>query len=274
MRSVPLSYIMRNLWVRRFTTILTAGGMALVVFVFAAVLMMSEGINETLVSTGQPDNVMVLRKGAGSEINSVITREQASAIANVPGVATDALGRKLVSKEPVVLNNLPKVGTGGLSNVPVRGTSDLGMRLRPKVKIIQGQMFRAGTSELIIGQAIARGFQNTGLGQTLHFAGRDWVIVGIFDAGRSGFDSEIWGDSDQVLQAYHRAVYSSVIFKLADRDSFPVARETIASDPRLSLDVKREQQFYAEKGFQPPKRCRNCRQAAKAGGGSQGRTGG
>jgi len=246
MRSVPLSYVMRNLWVRRFTTILTAGGMALVVFVFAAVLMMSEGINQTLVSTGQPDNVMVLRKGAGSEINSVITREQARAIDSVPGVATDSLGRKLVSKEPVVLNNLPKLGTGSLSNVPVRGTSELGMRLRPQIRIVQGTMFHEGTSELIIGQAVARGFENMGLGQTLHFAGRDWVIVGIFDAGRSGFDSEIWGDSDQVMQAYHRAVYSSVIFKLSDADSFPAARDTIANDPRLNLDVKREQQFYAE----------------------------
>lgn len=244
---------MRNLWVRRFTTILTAGGMALVVFVFAAVLMMSEGINQTLVSTGQPDNVMVLRKGAGSEINSVITREQARAIASVPGVATDSLGRKLLSNESVVLNNLPKLGSGSLSNVPVRGTSAIGMGLRPQIRIVEGAMFREGTSELIIGQAVARGFQNMGIGQTLHFAGRDWVIVGIFDAARSGFDSEIWGDADQVMQAYHRAVYSSVIFKLTDVDLFPAARDAIGSDPRLNLDVKREQQFYAEQSEQMSK---------------------
>ena len=112
MKAIPLSYIARNLWVRRVTTALTAGGMALVVYVFATVLMMSAGIEATLVATGQPDNVIVLRKGAGAEINSGVSREQAAIIESLPGIATDAQGRRLVSKEPVVLNNLPKRATG------------------------------------------------------------------------------------------------------------------------------------------------------------------
>lgn len=246
MRAIPLSYVLRNLWVRRVTTTLTAGGMALVVFVFATVLMMSEGINETLVATGQVDNVMVLRKGAGAEINSAITREQAATIDNVPGAATDSLGRKLVCKEVVVLNNLPKRGSEDMSNVTVRGTSEVGLGLRPQIKLIEGRMFRPGTAEIIAGPAIARGFSNVSVGQTLHFAGRDWLVVGLFDAGRSGFDSEIWGDVDQVMQSFHRAVYSSVIFKLASAESFNLARNSMESDPRLQMDIKREQQFYAE----------------------------
>src|SRR5574341_1617658 len=137
-RGVPLSYIARNLWVRRVTTMLTALGMALVVYVFATVLMMSEGIKATLVATGQADNVMVLRKGAGAEINSGIARGQAAIIASLPGIATDALGRPLVSREPVVLNSLPKRGSGKPSNVTVRGTSETGLALRPQVRLALG----------------------------------------------------------------------------------------------------------------------------------------
>ena len=132
LRTVPLSYVARNLWVRRVTTVLTAGGMALVVYVFATVLMMSEGIRATLVATGQPDNVMVLRKGAGAEINSGIARNQAAVIDSLAQIATDGQGRKLVSHEPVVLNTLPKRDSGKPSNVTVRGTSDIGLALRPQ----------------------------------------------------------------------------------------------------------------------------------------------
>lgn len=246
MRAVPLSYVLRNLWVRRVTTALTAGGMALVVFVFATVLMMSEGIKETMVATGQPDNVMVLRKGAGNEINSAIGRDQARAIDTVAGVATDSAGVPLVSREAVVLNNLPKRDGGGLSNVTVRGTTAVGKALRPQLRITSGRMFAPGTSEVIVGAAIARGFANVSLGNTLRFAGRDWVVVGLFDAERSGFDSEIWGDADQVMQAFHRTVYSSIVFKLSTPEAFAGARQVIDADPRLQLDIKRELDFYAE----------------------------
>jgi len=174
------------------------------------------------------------------------SREQASTIDNVPGAATDSLGRKLVCKEVVVLNNLPKRDSDDMSNVTVRGTSSVGLDLRPQIKLVEGRMFRPGTSEIIAGQAIARGFNNVSVGQSLHFAGRDWLVVGLFDAGRSGFDSEIWGDVDQIMQGFHRAIYSSVIFRLASVDSFNVARASMEGDPRLQMDIKREQQFYAE----------------------------
>ena len=247
MRAVPLTYIARNLWVRRVTTALTAAGMALVVYVFATVLMMTEGIRATLVATGQPDNVMVLRKGAGAEINSGIARGQAAIIETLPGIATDAGGRALVSKEPVILNNLPKRGSGKPSNVTMRGTGPAGLALRPQVRLIEGRMFKPGSSEIIAGRAIAAGFAGVQVGATLRFGGREWVIVGLFDADRSGFDSEIWADAEQLMAAFRRSAYSSVVFRLADADEgFDRVVRLIEGDPRLTLEPKREINFYAD----------------------------
>ncbi|RQO60415.1 multidrug ABC transporter permease [Paucibacter sp. KBW04] len=246
MKAIPLSYIARNLWVRRVTTLLTAGGMALVVYVFATVLMMSEGIRATLVATGQPDNVIALRKGAGAEINSGVDRGQAAILESLPGLATDAAGAPLITKEPVVLNNLPKRGTGKPSNVTVRGTSASGLQLRPQVRLVEGRMFRPGTAEIVTGRAIAQGFQGAGLGETLRFAGRDWTVVGVFDAGRSGFDSEIWGDAEQMLQAFRRNAFSTVVFRLADASQFEAIKAQIEADPRMTVELKPEMKFYAE----------------------------
>jgi putative ABC transport system permease protein len=250
LKGLPWSYIARNLWVRRVTTLLTAGGMALVVFVFATVLMMSEGIDATLVATGLPGNVMVLRKGAGAEINSGISRSQTAAIEGLQGIATDGQGRLMISREPVVLNSLPKRSNGAVSNVTVRGTSELGLALRPQVTLVAGRMFRPGTSEIVTGRAVAKGFAGAGLGETLRFAGRDWLVVGVFDARRSAFDSEIWGDAEQMMQAYRRDVFSSVIFKLSDASRFEGIKAKLEADPRLTLEAKPEVKFYAEQSEQ------------------------
>lgn len=246
LRAVPFSYTARNLWVRRVTTVLTAAGMGLVVYVFATVLMMSEGIRATLVATGQPDNVMVLRKGAGAEINSGISRAQAAVIESAPQIPIGVGGQRLVSKEPVVLNTLPKRGSGKPSNVTVRGTSAVGVALRPQVRLSAGRMFRPGTSEIVTGAAVARGFVGAGLGETMRFAGREWRVVGVFDAGRSAFDSEVWGDSEQMMQAFRRQTYSSVVFRLDDARAFEAVKRLLEDDPRLTLEAKRETVFYAE----------------------------
>ena len=245
-RTLPLSYIARNLWVRRVTTFLTAAGMALVVYVFATVLMMSEGIRATLVATGQPDNVMVLSKGAGAEINSAIARDQAAVIESHAAIATDAQGLRLISKEPVVLNTLPKRGTGKPSNVTVRGTSAISLALRPQVRVMAGRMFRPGTSEIVTGKSVAKGFKGAALGETMRFAGREWRVVGVFDAGKTGFDSEIWGDAEQMMQAFRRQAFSSVVFKLRDPSRFEEVRARIEDDPRLTLEAKPERVFYEE----------------------------
>ncbi len=246
MKGLPLAYVARNLWVRRVTTLLTAGGMALVVYVFATVLMMSEGIRATLVETGQPDNVVLLRKGAGAEINSAISRGQARILESLPGLARAADGSALVSAEPVVLNNLAKRGSGKPSNVTLRGTGAAGLALRPQVRIVEGRMFRPGSAEIVAGSAIAKGFAGVEIGQTLRFGGRDWTVVGLFDAGRSGFDSEIWLDADQLMQTFRRQNWSVVVLELADAGAFERLREAVEADPRLQLEAKREQRFYAE----------------------------
>lgn len=246
MKAVPLSYIARNLWVRRVTTLLTAGGMALVVYTFATVLMMSEGIRATLVATGRPDNVIALRKGSPSEISSGVDRSQAAVLASLPGIARGADGQRLVSAETVVLNALPKKDSAKAGNLTMRGTSAAGLALRPQVRLVAGRMFRPGSAEIIVGRAVSDGFAGALLGQSLRFAGREWRIVGIFDAAHTAFDSEIWGDVDVMMQAFRRSAYSVVLWRLADPDGFARQQAVIAADPRLTVEAKPEVQFYEE----------------------------
>lgn len=249
MMAVPLSYSMRNLWKRRLTTVLTVSGMALVVFVFAAILMMAAGLQKTLVETGSADNVVVIRKGAASEVMSGIERGQASIVEMLPQVAIGGQGRRLVAKEVVVLIALPKRGEGKTSshsNVLVRGIQETSMMLRPQVNLVAGRMFRMGSSEIIVGNSIAKRFEGVGLQGTLNWGMRQWTVVGIFDAGNTGFSSEIWGDVDQVMQAFRRPVYSSVLFKLSDPAAFPTAQKAVETDPRLTLEAKRETRYYLD----------------------------
>jgi putative ABC transport system permease protein len=243
---VPLSYSFRNLWTRKLTTVLTAGGMALVVFVFAAVQMLDAGLRATLVATGQYDNAVVTRRSAGVEVQSIVDREQAAIVETQPEVAFGPGGARLASKEIVVLITLPKRDTGVATNVTTRGVGEAGPALRPQVKLKSGRMFRRGTSEIIVGRSIAERFSGVGLGERLRFGGREWTVVGTFDAGGSGFDSEVWGDADQLMQAFRRPVYSSVILRLVDPDAFDALKARLESDPRLTLEVKRERTFYTE----------------------------
>jgi ABC-type lipoprotein release transport system permease subunit len=244
---LPLSYSIRNLWTRRLTTILTASGMALVVFVFTAILMMAEGLKKTLVETGSPDNVMVLRKGSSSEVQSGVERIQASIIETQPEVAVGADGRRLLAKETVVLISLPKrENSKTVSNVVVRGIGEGSLALRPQVELIRGRMPRPGLPEIMAGKKIADRFQGGGLGETLRFGLRDWTVVGLFDAGNTGFSSEVWGDADQLMQAFRRPVYSSVIFKVPDPGKFLPFKRRIETDPRLNLEAKHETRYYAE----------------------------
>ena len=244
--AIPVNYIARNLVARRLTTALTAGGMALVVYVFATVLMLSAGLEQTLVATGQDDNVVVIRRGSQTEVQSGIARMQAAVVESLPEIALAADGRPLISKEPVVLINLPKRSSGKPANVVIRGVTQAGLALRPQVKLVEGRMFRPGTAEVVAGRSIADGFQGAGLGETLRFASRDWTIVGVFDAGHTAFDSEIWGDAEQMLQAFRRTGYSSLLFRLNDPAQFDAVKSFIESYPRLTLEAKREKRFYAE----------------------------
>jgi putative ABC transport system permease protein len=244
--TVPFAYIVRNLAARRLTTVLTAGGMALVVYVFATVLMLAAGLEQTLVATGQDDNVVLIRRASQSEVQSGIDRQQAAIVETLPDIATGADGNRLMSREPVVLISLPKRDSAKPSNVVIRGVTPAGVALRPQAQIVEGRMFRPGTSEIVTGRAVARGFTGAAVGETIRFASRDWTVVGNFDAGRTGFDSEIWGDAEQMLQAFRRLGFSSLIFKLADPGRFDAVKQELESDPRLTLEAKRETRFYAD----------------------------
>jgi len=241
---IPFSYSIRNLWTRRLTTFLTASGMALVVFVFAAILMLAEGLQKTLVETGSHDNVVVIRKGSESEVQSGVGRSQAAIVETQPEIAIGPEGQPLLAKELVVLINLPKRRGDKPGNVVMRGISENSFILRPRVKLVEGRMPRPGTSEIVAGQSIARRFKGVGIAETLRYGMKDWNVVGVFDAGNTGFSSEIWGDVDQLMQTFRRPVYSSVIFKLRDSAEFDTVKKRIETDPRLTLEAMRETRYY------------------------------
>ncbi len=243
---IPLSYSLRNLWVRRLTTALTAGGMALVVFVFAAVLMLAQGLKETLVSTGSPNNALAVRRAAQAEVQSIIPLDQAPVVETQPEIARDQEGRPLASREIVVLISLPKLDGGGAGNVSVRGMNEVGLEMRPQVRLVAGRMFAPASSEVVVGRNIAHGFAGAGLGGSLTFGRRAWRVVGIIDSHGSGFDSEVWCDVEQLRQAFRRPVYSSVLVTLRDPALFDRLKQRLESDPRLPMEIKREQKYYEE----------------------------
>ena len=243
---VPVSYIFRNLWARKFTTLLTAGGMALVVFVFAAVLMLDAGLRKTAVSTGSYENAILLRQSAQTEIQSGVSRDQASLVETLPGVARGPDGAPMVSKETLVLIAIPKRGSDKPANLVVRGLPLMGLAIRPQVTIIEGRLFRPGSSEIVVGSGVLAAFDGVEISQRLRFAGREWTVVGTFDAGKSGYDSEVWGDVEQMMQAFRRTAYSSTIARLEDAGKFEAFKLAVSQDQRLPLDVKQEPVFYEE----------------------------
>ena len=188
--------------------------MALVVFVFASILMLDEGLKKTLVNTGEINNIILTRKGSDTEVQSTIYRDQAAIIETKPIVANSVDATPLVSKELVVLISLQKSNAKQQSNVVVRGTSTKGFELRPDVQISKGKFFRSGSSDIVIGSAIAKEYSNTKLGDQIYFAQRLWTIVGIFDAKKTAFDSEIWASREQLMQAFRRKIFLSLYFDL------------------------------------------------------------
>lgn len=244
--SLLINYSFRNVMARKVTTILTAGGMALVTFVFTAVLMLAEGLEYTLTETGSPDNAIVLRKAAESEVGSIISRDEAATVEVQPEMARDSAGNALASKESVVLVTLPKKDSGKPTNVVVRGTDRHSMQLRSQVKLVQGRTFRPGSHEIIAGRSIADRIHNASIGGQLKFALTDWRIVGIFDAGPTAFNSEVWGDADQLMSTFHRNNYSAVIARIPGETLFRSFKDRLERNPRLTVQVKREIVFYRE----------------------------
>ena len=244
--ALPFSYTLRNLWTRKLTTALTAGGMALVVFVFAAVQMLDTGLRQTLIATGQADNVHVTRRASGAEISSVVDRAQAAVVETQPEIAVGGNGLRLASKEVVVLITLPKRDSGVATNVTTRGVGLAAFELRPQLRIIEGRSFKPGSAEVIVGSSIAQRFEGAAVGSLLRFGGREWRVVGLFEAKGSAYDSEVWADADQLLQSFRRNAWSAVVARLADPATLPEIKARLENDPRLTLDVKAEREFFED----------------------------
>ncbi len=247
MIKIPLAYTWRSLWVRRLTTLLTLAGLSLVVFVFAAVLMLAHGLDVTLVDSGSDDNAIVLRRSATAELMSQIDRDAAGIITTQPEVSLLPDGKPLASTEVYVIINLLKKVSKDMGNVSVRGISPQALRLRPQVKLVAGRMFTFGTDEIIVGSNISKRFEGCDIGERIGFGGETWTIVGRFDAEGSAFDSEIWGDVDRLMPAFGRPVFSSLTFRLRSPDQFDAVKHRIENDPRTQyIELKRERIYYHE----------------------------
>ncbi|MDF1610831.1 ABC transporter permease [Stygiobacter electus] len=243
--AIPFKYTFRNFRTRKLTTIITIVGISLVVFVFAAVLMMAYGVEKTLSVTGSKENIKVVRKSSQGEITSIVEGDLVNLIKTLPHIAKDSNDKQLISSEPVVIINL-EIKTGGLSNISVRGIDQTAFQLRPNIKIVAGRNFNPLMRELIVGKAINKKFKDTNIGDKIKFAGDYWTVVGIFESEGNGFESEIWGDAVQLLNAFNRgSAVSTVTLKLDDMKYYDEFKRTFETDKRLKqFEIMTEQRFF------------------------------
>lgn len=243
------AYSARNVWVRSGTTTPAMAGLALVSLVLLAVLMLGNGLDRALIESGSTENVLLLRKGATTEIASGIYRDQAHIVSTLPGITHTTDGRPLAIPELVALISLAKTGADSPANVVVRGTQPDALLLRPHVTLTEGRMWQPGTMEVVVGAQIAKRFLPVEFGTPLKIGRNEWRVVGVLDAQGTAFDSEIWGDVDQLMAAYGRDSYSSLTLRLSDPTAFQRISEAIERDTRLMLHVKHERDYYREKSL-------------------------
>ncbi len=243
---IPIAYNLRNLAVRKSTTIAAAGGLGLVVFVFASVLMLSNGIERTLGRAARPDVALVMRKGSDAELSSGVEEVQVGLVLAGKEVAKQPNGQPDGVGEISIVILLDKLGTDGFSNVQIRGVPDNVMTFRPTVHIIEGRPPQPGTDEAIVGKVIAGRFKGLTIGQTFELRkNRPAKVVGIFADGGSSFESEVWADLQNVRSAFGReGMVSSVRVRLQSESKFDAFRTSIEQDPQLGLMVMRESEYY------------------------------
>jgi putative ABC transport system permease protein len=245
--ALPLIYNIESVRARWQTTIVAVLGIAGSVGVFVAMLALAFGFQKTLVSSGSPDNAMIRRAGATSEMDSVVTREQLQALEDAPEVQKGPDG-PLVSAETVVVANLPLKGTDSDANVQIRGVSPRALDVHRNIKLVEGRFFTPAMFELVVGKNAAHAYEGMGMGRTLRLGGSDWKIVGVMDSGGSAFDSEIWCDRDLLAPVYHRPlnIFSSVAARLTSESALDSLQAKASSDPRLNVQVERETAYYAK----------------------------
>jgi len=245
--SVPISYNFHSVRARWTSTIVAILGIAGTVGVFVAMLSLARGFRATLVASGSPGNALVMRAGATSEMMGGITLDSVKVMQDAPGIARDESG-PLVTQEVVGVVPFPLVSTGTDANVQVRGVSPNVLRIRTFAKITQGRMFAPGVSELVVGKNASRTYSGLTVGNTITFGGGRWQVVGVFDAGGSSFDSEVWCDAHILNQVLKRPdnIFQSATVHLASPDSFQHFKDAVTSDPRMNVDVVREIDYYAK----------------------------
>ena len=245
--SIPLAYNLRNLVVRRTTTIMTALGIALTVAVLLAVLGLVNGLRSTLAASGDPLHVIVLRKGATSELTSIFQRSQYQDVKFKPGIARNSHGDPLVSVELVVLTELTNDAHPNGMNVTVRGLEPSGIEMRKNCKIVSGRWFQPGRRELVVGKQISNDYAEARLGQKLRFGKGDWDVVGVFDASGGAQSGEIWGDVNQLGSDFNRVENLSVaLVEAADPVTAQALMNDISNDQRIGMAALSEKEYYAQ----------------------------
>jgi putative ABC transport system permease protein len=244
--AIPIVYNLRSLRARWVSAIVAVLGIAGTVGVFLAMLGLARGFRATLVSSGSPDNVLIRRSGAGSELDGAVPLEQVRVLEDKPAIAREG-GQPLISPEAVVIAPFPLITTGTDANVQIRGVTPVVLKVRKNVRIVQGRFFQPGLAELVIGRNVASTYGGLDLGKTVKFGGGTWTIVGVFDAGGSAFDSEIWSDVRVLNQTYKRPddLYQSVTAALTSPAAFDQLKDSITADPTLTVQVDREADYYA-----------------------------
>jgi len=245
--AIPLIYNIRSVRARWTSTIVAVLGIAGTVGVFVAMLSLARGFRATLVASGSEDNALVLRGGATSEMMSGIQLDMVKIMQDAPGVAHDG-SIPLVTSEVVVVAPFPLRATGTDANVQIRGVSFNVLQIRKNVKMAQGRMFQPGLSELIVGKNASATYSGLTVGNTVNFGGGHWQVVGVFDAGGSSFDSEVWCDARVLDDVYKRPtnVFQSATVHLTSPAAFQQFKDSVTSDPRLNVDVSREIDYYAK----------------------------
>lgn len=246
--SVPISYNFRSIRARWTSTIVAILGIAGTVGVFVAMLSLARGFRATLVASGSPGNALVMRAGSTTEMMGGITLDSVRIAEDEPGVARDESGQPLVTQEVVGIIPIPLVSTGTDANVQVRGVASNVLQIRKFVKIVQGRMFHSGLDELVVGKNASKTYQGLTVGNTVNFGGGRWNVVGVFDAGGSSFDSEVWCDARILNEVLKRPenIFQSATVHLASPAEFQKFKDAVTSDPRLNLEVQREVDYYAK----------------------------
>ncbi|HEV2324733.1 MAG TPA: ABC transporter permease [Terracidiphilus sp.] len=246
--SVPISYNFRSIRARWTSTIVAILGIAGTVGVFVAMLSLAHGFRATLVGSGSPDDALVMRAGSTSEMMGGITLDSIKLVQDKPGVARDASGQPLVTQEVVGVVPIPLISTGTDANVEVRGVAPNVLQIRKFVKVVQGRMFHSGLDELVVGKNASKTYEGLTVGNTVNFGGGHWKVVGVFDAGGSSFDSEVWCDSRILNEVLKRPdnIFQSATIHLTSPAAFQTFKDSITSDPQLNLEVEREVDYYAK----------------------------